>query len=216
MYLLRLCRSPHRIRGLVALCLAIAALFMMTSHSQAAIPDDELLVNGDFELYHVGWTETGTVIIRPTGSLPRPPYSGVYAAWLGGYNDADDEMFQNVDVPANINFAKLHLWYWSFTPETTYAVDYFTLQLVNPVNGSHYVDAITLDAVPPTNQYQPHTYILNSADLDAIRGKTVRVLFRVYTDARLTSSFVVDDVSFDFGSDLSRHLYLPTTPRTAH
>ena len=47
MYLLRLCRSPHGIRSLMALCLAIAALFMMTSHSQAAIPDDELLVNGD-------------------------------------------------------------------------------------------------------------------------------------------------------------------------
>lgn len=216
MNLLRLRPSPQSIRTLVTLCLALVALFTLAAPTHAFVPNEELLVNGDFEQYHAGWTETGTVLIRPTNLLPRPPYSGNYASWLGGYNYADDEMFQNVNIPANINFGKLRLWYWSFTPETAYNVDYFTLQLVDPVSGSHYVDAILIDAVPPTDQYQQHTYIFTAADLDAIRGKTVRVLFRVYTDARLTSSFVVDDVSFDIGVGQSRHLYLPTTPKTAH
>ncbi len=206
--------SLRSLRMSLALVLVTLIWLLALPGAQAAIPDDELLVNGDFELA-TGWTETGTWIIRPVGSLPKPPYSGVYAAWLGGYNYADDEMFQNVNIPNNINFGKLHLWYWSFGDEFTYGVDYFTLKLVNPVNGDHYVNAMSIDVLPPTNQYQQATYILTPADLDAIRGKTVRVLFRVYTNERLTSSFVVDNVSLDIGIGNSRHLYLPTTPKRA-
>ncbi|MFZ1474593.1 MAG: hypothetical protein WAV79_16855, partial [Anaerolineae bacterium] len=159
-----------------------------------------MLINGDFEQYHTGWTETTMIsypIINHANDLPVTPHSGSYAAWLGGYHSADDQLFQTVSVPANITAATLGFWYWSTTSETGPGFDYFALQIINPDNGSHYVDAIEIDAVPPTNDWRFASYMLTPSQVAAIRGNTVRVRFRVITDGSLYSSFFIDDVSFD-------------------
>ena len=166
-------------------------------------PATEMLINGDFEQYHTGWTETTQVptpIINPAALLPVPPHSGNYAAWLGGYNGADDQLFQTVSVPAAATAATLGFWYWSITEESSPGYDYFALQIMDPNTGSHYVDVPDIDAVPPSNGWQYATYTLSPSQVAAIRGKTVRVRFRVITDGSLLSSFIIDDVSFDVAS----------------
>ena len=168
-------------------------------------PAAEMLINGNFEQYHTGWTETtniGVPIITPAGQLPNgiSPHSGNYVAWLGGYNGADDQVFQTVSVPAAATAATLGFWYWSTTSESSAGFDYFALQIMDPTNGSHLVDVPDIDAVPPTNGWQYASYTLSASEVAAIRGRSVRVRFRVITDGSLISSFFIDDVSFDVAS----------------
>ena len=73
---------------------------------------------------------------------------------------------------------------------------YFTLQLLDPNTGHHYVEAFLIEAVPPTNGWRFASYALTGEQISAIRGRTVRVRFRVVTNATILTSFFIDDVSF--------------------
>ncbi len=179
----------------------------------AQAPTTQMLVNGDFEQYHTGWTETTQVptpIINHANDLPVTPHSGDYAAWLGGYDGADDQLFQTVAVPAGATAGTLSFWYWSETDEVDAGYDYFSLQIIDPVNGSHYVDAVDIDAVPPTGGWQSASYTLTAGEIAAIKGKSVRVRFRVVTDWNTLSSFFIDDVSFDVSSGPPTNTPTPT------
>jgi len=213
MHWLRLrCVSPM-IRGLLVIGLAAAALLPALPPAQAAIPQDEMLVNGDFEAFHAGWVEPGVQVIYHASSLPVgiAPYSGDYAAYFEPHTAV--ELFQNVAIPADITFAKIHLWYWSRWSEHP-AERFLAVQLLDPVGGTHYVDALLIDAYPPTNAWQPLTYVLTPVDLAAIRGRTVRVKLRA-DGANYRANFLVDNVSLEVSSGLERRIYLPTTPRRA-
>ncbi len=213
MHWLRLrCVSPM-IRGLLVIGLAAAAVVLALPPAQAAIPEGEMLVNGDFEAFHVGWTEPGVQVIFHASSLPLgiAPYGGDYAAYFEPHTAVD--LFQNVAIPADITFAKIHLWYWSRWSELP-GERSLAVQLLDPVGGTHYVDALLIDAYPPTNAWQPLTYVLTPADLAAIRGRTVR--FKLRADgSNYRANFLVDSVSLEVSSGGVRRLYLPTTPRRA-
>ncbi len=213
MHWLRLrCVSPM-IRGLLVIGLAAAAVVLALPPAQAAIPTGEMLVNGDFEAFHVGWTEPGVQVIFHASSLPLgiAPYGGDYAAYFEPHTAVD--LFQNVAIPADITFAKIHLWYWSRWSELP-GERSLAVQLLDPVGGTHYVDALLIDAYPPTNAWQPLTYVLTPADLAAIRGRTVR--FKLRADgSNYRANFLVDSVSLEVSSGGVRRLYLPTTPRRA-
>lgn len=161
-------------------------------------PETELLGNPGFELGPTVWTSTGSSLIYPASQIPV--HSGNWGAWLGGYHNADDQLFQNVSVPSSATAATLSFWFYSVTQEQSTGYDYFTLQIIDPVNGSHYVDAFSIDAFPATNAWQFRTVNLTSGQVNAIKGKTVRVRFRTVTDFSLLSSFYIDDVSFDVSS----------------
>ena len=148
----------------------------------------------------------------------QPPPSGItahsgrYLAWLGGYHNADDQLFQNVTIPTDLTSGILSFWYWSQSSETATGRDYFTLQLLNPATGHHDVDAFLIDGAPPTNGWRFASYTLTSDQVNAIRGQTVRVRFRVVTNGTLLSSFFVDDVSFQInGSVTPTPTWTPTT-----
>jgi hypothetical protein len=161
-------------------------------------PETEMLGNPGFELGRTIWTSTGPYSnIYPSSQIPV--HSGNWGGWLGGYHNADDQLFQNVSVPSSTTAATLSFWVYSVTAEQGVGYDYFTLQIIDPVNGSHYVDAFSIDAFPATNAWQYKTYTLSSSQVNAIKGKTVRVRFRTVTDFSLLSSFYIDDVSFDVG-----------------
>ncbi len=161
-------------------------------------PESELLGNPGFESGATVWTSTGSSLIYPSSQIPV--HTGNWGAWLGGYHNADDQLFQNVTVPSNATAATLGFWYYSTTAETNTGWDSFTLQIIDPTTGSHYVDAFSIDAYPPTNSWQQRSYTLTTSQLNAVKGKTVRVRFRVTTDASQLSSFYIDDVSFDVSS----------------
>ena len=213
MHRLRLRCVSSMIRGLLVIWLAVAALLPEPQSAQAAIPEDEMLVNGDFEAFHAGWVEPGVQVIYHASSLPVgiAPYSGDYAAYFEPHTAV--ELFQNVAIPADITFAKIHLWYWSRWSEHP-GERSLAVQLLDPVGGTHYVDALLIDAYPPTNAWQPLTYILTPADLAAIRGRTVR--FKLRADgSNYRANLLVDNVSLEVSTGLVRRIYLPTTPRHA-
>lgn len=165
----------------------------------AAQPETEMLGNPGFEQGPTVWTSTGPYPIIRTAPDIAYVHSGNWGAWLGGYHNADDQLFQQVSVPSSATAATLGFWLYSITQETGSGYDSFTLQIIDPVTGSHYVDAFMIDAYPATNSWQYKTYTLTSSQLNAIKGKTVRVRFRVVTDFSQLSSFYIDDVSFDVG-----------------
>jgi hypothetical protein len=80
-----------------------------------------LLVNAAFDLGTNGWTETSTggfAIITPAASLPIAPQSGNFAAWLAGYDDAYDQVYQTVTVPAGATALRMTGWRCIATDET--------------------------------------------------------------------------------------------------
>ncbi len=177
-------------------------------------PQTELLGNPGFELGRTVWTSTGPYPnIYPSSQIPV--HSGNWGGWLGGYHNADDQLFQSVSVPSSATAATLSFWVYSQTEEQSTGYDYFTLQIIDPVNGSHYVDAFSIDAYPATNAWQYKTYNLTSSQVNAIKGKTVRVRFRTVTDFSLLSNFYIDDVSFDVSSGpvAQRRGFLPMAAR---
>lgn len=174
-----------------------------------AVPNTEMLGNPGFEEGSTVWTEIGPFSLIFTAN-DIPVHSGNWGAWLGGYHGADDQLYQNVTVPSNASAATLAFWFYSITEEASSGWDSFTLQIIDPTTGSHYVDAFTIDAYPPSNAWEFRSYNLNSAQLAAIRGKTVRVRFRVNTDSTLYSSFFIDDTSFNVSGGT-----LPTNTPTA-
>ncbi len=163
-------------------------------------PESETLGNPGFEQGRTVWTSTGP--FPNIYAVPEIPHvhSGVWGGWLGGYNNADDQLFQNVSVPSSATAATLSFWVYSQTDEQSTGYDYFTLQIIDPGNGSHYVDAFMIDAYPASNAWQYKTYTLTGSQVNAIKGKTVRVRFRTTTDFSLISNFFIDDVSFDVSS----------------
>ena len=106
-------------------------------------------------------------------------------------------------IPTNLTSGVLNFWYWSSSSETGAGRDYFTLQLLDPNTGDHYVDAFYIESLPPTNGWRFATYTLTSDQINAIRGQTVRVRFRVTTNSSLLSSFFIDDVSFQINRSLA-------------
>jgi hypothetical protein len=94
-----------------------------------------LLGNGDFEQGHTVWTEDSTGsfdLIYATADLPtdRPPQGGGWAAWLGGYDAADDLLGQDVAIPAGATTLRLTGYRSVATQETgTYPWDFARVEL---------------------------------------------------------------------------------------
>jgi subtilisin family serine protease len=77
------------------------------------------LVNGGFESGATGWTQTDPAIISTSGRVR----SGSWAAWLGGYNRANEQVAQTVTVPSGGATVR---WAWQLSssePAGTRAYD---------------------------------------------------------------------------------------------
>lgn len=147
-------------------------------------PGGEQIVNGGFENGTSPWVQSsanGYQLIDPTR-----PHTGSYSAWLGGYNNANDTIYQTVTVPAN---GTLSYWWYMSTQETTHPWDYLRVQL--------YSTSGTLIATLRTwnDGSGANTWRQDSISLASYAGQTLRVRFNTTTDSSLTTSFFVDDVS---------------------
>ncbi|WP_423222469.1 PPC domain-containing protein [Candidatus Amarolinea aalborgensis] len=171
-----------------------------TGAAPASVLSTELLVNGNFEAGRVGWSETSPlqfpIVVNYTQYGLPPAHGGFWLAWLGGYTLADDQLFQNVTIPSDIAGGRLSFWYYSDSVETDPLYDYITMTISDPSTGHQLVEVAYVDAYPPTRSWRYYQYSLTNADLDAIRGRYVRVRFRVRTDSIFVSAMLVDDASF--------------------
>jgi hypothetical protein len=116
------------------------------------------------------------------------PRTGRYGAWLGGYHNAQDVLYQRVTIPPDV-IATLSLWWYVVTTEGEHPHDSLRIEM-RDVYGDLLGTLFTIDDGDHAGTWTP-------ADLDvsAYAGQTVRIAFEVVTDDSRVTDFFVDDVS---------------------
>jgi hypothetical protein len=145
-----------------------------------------VLINGDFEQGHVGWTEYSTYgwdIVMEATSLPVSPHGGSWLAWLGGDYDETSSVSQSITIPAGMPY--LHYWYW-IASEDYCGYDYFWIKF-----GS--TTLLTNDLCETNSTGGWVEGVLNLA---AYAGSTNTLKFEATTDSSLNSNLFLDDISF--------------------
>jgi len=148
-----------------------------------------LIQNGDFEQGPgVGWGESSAqgfdlIVVTFGGNVIAP--RGVWAAWLGGGNNEDSTLTQQVTVPAG---ATVLSYYYAVGSEEGGCN--FDLASVR-VNGTT-VEQYGLCASSETGDW-----VNGTVDLSSYAGQSVALSFMVHTDGSLNSNFFLDDVTFD-------------------
>lgn len=146
----------------------------------------ELISNGGFESGTSPWTQSssgGYQLIDTTR-----PHTGSYSAYLCGYNNCTDTIYQTVSIPATATKATLTFWAYVSTTETTHPWDYLYVQLRN-TSGTALTTLTTLNDGTASGWVQ-YTY-----DVTSYKGQSVQVYFKGTNDVSNPTSFFVDDVS---------------------
>jgi hypothetical protein len=151
----------------------------------------QLLLNPGFESGAVNWTATSGVIDNSTGEAAR---TGSWKAWLDGYGTTHtDSLYQQVTIPSTAVSATLSFYLHIDTAETTTttAFDTLAVQIRNSSN--------TVLATLHTFSNLDHNtgFALQSYNLIAYKGQTIRVYFLGTEDSSLQTSFVIDDTSLN-------------------
>ena len=149
-----------------------------------------VIANGGFE-GGSSWSQasnSGLAIITSDASVAR---TGSGFAWLGGANNANDVLTQDVFVPGGQ--ARLQFWVRISTNEvsTSTAFDTMTVTVTSPATGA------TLGTIARfTNLSAASGWVQTPIyDMSPYSGQTVRLRFAATTDASDTTSFRVDDLT---------------------
>lgn len=153
------------------------------------ISGSALVFNGNFEQGPAYWTQQGTTIIY---NNPPHTHGGSWGAWLAGYSNANDTLYQTFYVPNGAISASLVYYVWIGTDETSApAYDYLRVRLRNEA-GSLLSTIDTLNDNSTKNTWLRRSYTVN---LGSYVGQTLRISFEATTNGTLTTNFYVDDVS---------------------
>lgn len=146
----------------------------------------QLIQNGGFENGQSPWIEssTGGYQLIDTSN----PHSGSYSAYLCGYNNCTDLIYQTVTIPSTATSATLTFWTYVSTTETSHPYDYFYSQIRNS-SGSVLSTLLKLNDGTATGWVQHSYNLLN------YKGQTVQIAFKGTNDASNPTDFFVDDVS---------------------
>ncbi len=147
----------------------------------------ESISNGGYESGTSPWVQTSTNGYQLIDTTR--PHTGSYSAYLGGYNNGTDTIYQQITIPASATSATLSYWWYMTTQESSHPWDYLYVQILNSSGG-------LLGTVQTLNDSSTkNTWTHPSFDVSAYRGQTIRVYFKATTDSSLTTSFFIDDVS---------------------
>ncbi len=125
--------------------------------------------------------------------------------WLGGYNGAMDRAYQVVSLPVSATSAELSYWWHMETREASHPHDYLYVELLDE-DGQVIATLDTHSDADQQNSWQHASF-----DMLPYAGRTVRVQFRVATDAEAFTSFFLDDVRLDVCTGEAR---MPTPTAT--
>jgi hypothetical protein len=153
----------------------------------------QLLVNPSFDLGPgSGWQEISPyeVLWQYTTAQDIMPQSPTYQAWLAGYDSANDDIYQDVAVPAGATNITLSFYYAVFTQEITSGI-YDTLDVSYGVNGGAYTLLTEFDDNHPTSTWTRFSTTLPAS----VAGTTLELDFNAITDSSDITSFYIDTVS---------------------
>jgi hypothetical protein len=162
----------------------------------------ELLANGNFDgtPEGTGWTETPIdpgfpIITQDDGGSGVVEKSAPDKVWLGGFAQAgaDDQMFQDVVIPAGTTELHLTGFYWVKSGETGAAKNDTASLQVTTTAGAVIDPVETLDNTVVHTDWQPIDHAVPGAA--ALSGQTIRLKFASHNNGTLTTSFWFDSLS---------------------
>ena len=153
----------------------------------------QLLGNAGFETgTGAPWVESSSTGYEIVST--NHPHTGSYSAWLCGYNNGTDSLYQTVALPSSTTKVVLSYWLSISTKETSStAYDYFYVRL-RTSTGTTIATVQTRSNVNAAGWTQ-FTFDVTST-LSSYRGQQVQVSFLGTNDYTLPTSFYVDDVAF--------------------
>ena len=201
--------------ALIALSATVLSLLTVVSVSGAAdvsgqarnaapIACAELITNGGFEAQGAGWTQSSAGGFNLISTFY--PRTGSWGAYLGGANNADDRLSQQIIVPSNPISVSLTAWWAIATEEPGAGFDRMTISLLQP-NGALLQDLFTVDSSATVNLWDQA-----EADLTQYAGQTIVLRFRATTNASSPTDFYVDDISV-VACPPAKRIYLPIVLR---
>ena len=122
------------------------------------------------------------------------PAEGIFHAlmsWSG--SPARDGLYQQFNIPSGVSNVTVNYWYAVTTNETVPGYDFFCASLQTS-GGSYLVDLGCMDAVDTDAYWHEYVYTLSGTELNAVRGRTVRIVFDLYNDSSYGSYGWVDFV----------------------
>ena len=159
----------------------------------ACVDGQNLLANSGFE---DGVGSAPWVQVRNGSSdliSTNRPYSGAYSLWLGGWNNADEEVLQSFVVPYDTDGVTLTFKRYMTTQETDPVVyDHFEVVLENQT-GNEVSPQITFNNLSNANAWYAETTAFTG--FQAWGGRRMRLSIKGMTDGSLPSSLLVDDMS---------------------
>ncbi len=152
-----------------------------------------ILQNGNFELGTANWTQSAGA--NPIIGTHSVHWDGSWSAKFGGYNNANDVLYQPLDIPSWATALRLRFKLRGITDESgTVAYDklYGSLQ---PISG------VTLTEYLAASNVQCNTCVWRQLQLRYNQlpnvGEPLRLYLRAKTDASLITTFYVDDVTVE-------------------
>lgn len=145
-----------------------------------------VLVNGNFEADSMGWiaySSSGFQMIRTSFPYSIQPVSGLYAAWLGGFNYESDYLQQTVVVDPAFPYLSYSDW--------IYSDDYCGYDFA-----SIWVDGFQEKFINLCQLTNTYGWVRESLDLSKYAGKTIALRIGIETDYSIASSWFLDDLAF--------------------
>lgn len=169
-------------------------LFTINPVAQGKTSSANLLQNPGFESGVLPWRQSTLGAWDPI-SADGSAYSGVYMAWMGGYDNAKDIIEQTITLPVNASGINVEFWYAILTSEplTSGALDTLTLELYS-LGGAKLATLATLSNSDSTAGAWVKSPSFN-VDVSAFKGQMVNLRFTATTDSTDFTEFFVDDVS---------------------
>ncbi len=147
-------------------------------------------------------------------------HSSPYSAWLGGYDNAQDVIYQTVTIPANTSEIVLDAWAMVASEESQPQHDRFCYDFIDETFSGTLIDGPVCGDIHeiPHGQWLHIHNSFSGPQLAPLLGKPIWIIFFAMTDSAARSSVWLDDITLtattDNASAPQRHtIYLPLIVR---
>lgn len=155
-------------------------------------PGGNLVVNPGFENGTSPWHESssgGFEIIDPTN-----PHTGTHSAYLCGYDNCNDQIWQTITLPSSFTTVTFSYWTYIDTSETTTTTCFDNFHARLRTSSGSTIATVQTQCNLNTHGWTKYTFTVTS-QLNAYKGQAIQVYFQGTTDSSLLTDFFVDDVS---------------------
>ncbi len=153
-----------------------------------------ILANGSFEAGAANWTESSASGLPIIGTPPKgvTAYDGKQFAWLGGYNNAVDLLYQTINIPTGRTALQVS-FYVKVGSQDSASTPYDKLYAsIQPVSGATLPQIWTVDNTFSGVGWLHITLTYNELPY---AGQAMRLYLRATTDSSLNTNFFVDTAS---------------------